>query len=88
MTIAKELEVHAREELSHALKVAAHIDYLGGTPSVTPKLVKASDEAEAMLRFDLENEKETIRNYRRRVRHACFGKSGTAISVIRGQGFQ
>jgi bacterioferritin len=70
MTIAKELEVHAKEELSHALKVAAHIDYLGGTPSVTPKPVKASDEAEAMLRFDLENEKETIRNYRRRVRQA------------------
>jgi bacterioferritin len=70
MTIAKELEVHAKEELSHALKVAAHIDYLGGTPSVTPKPVKTSDEAEAMLRFDLENEKETIRNYRRRVRQA------------------
>jgi bacterioferritin len=70
MNIAKELEVHAKEELSHALKVANHIDYLGGMPSVTPKPVKTSEKAEDMLRFDLENEKETIRQYRRRVRQA------------------
>jgi bacterioferritin len=70
MSIAKELETHAKEELSHALKVAAHIDYLGGDPSVTPKPVKTSEKAEAMLKFDLENEKETIRHYRRRVRQA------------------
>jgi len=70
MNIAKELEVHAKEELSHALKVANHIDYLGGMPSVTPKPVKTSEKAEEMLRFDLENEKETIRQYRRRVRQA------------------
>ena len=70
MAIAKELEVHAKEELGHALKVANHIDYLGGMPSVTPKTVKTSEKAEDMLRFDLENEKETIRQYRRRVRQA------------------
>lgn len=65
--IAKELEVHAKEELAHALTVAKQIDYLGGTPTVTPKPVKTSDDAKAMLRFDLENERETIRQYRRRV---------------------
>ena len=70
MNIAGELEVHAKEELDHALKIAAHIDYLGGMPSVSPKPVKTSEKAEQMLRFDLENEKETIRNYRRRVRQA------------------
>jgi bacterioferritin len=70
MAIAKELEVHAKEELGHALKVANHIDYLGGMPSATPKTVKTSEKAEDMLRFDLENEKETIRQYRRRVRQA------------------
>ena len=70
MNIADELAVHAKEELAHALKVANHIDYLGGMPSVTPKPVKTSDKAEDMLRFDLENEKETIRHYRRRVRQA------------------
>jgi bacterioferritin len=56
--------------LAHALKISAHIDYLGGMPSVTPKPVKTSEKAEEMLRFDLENEKETIRHYRRRVRQA------------------
>src|ERR1700721_4298472 len=70
MNIADELAVHAKEELDHALQVANHIDYLGGMPSVTPKPVKTSEKAEEMLRFDLENEKETIRNYRRRVKQA------------------
>jgi bacterioferritin len=70
MNIADELAVHATEELDHALKVANHIDYLGGMPSVTPKPVKTSEKAEEMLRFDLENEKETIRHYRRRVKQA------------------
>jgi len=70
MNIADELAVHAAEELSHALQIANHIDYLGGMPSVTAKPVKTSEKAEEMLRFDLENEKETIRNYRRRIRQA------------------
>jgi len=64
------LAVHATEELSHALQVANHIDYLGGMPSVTPKPVKTSEKAEDMLRFDLENEKETIRQYRRRIKQS------------------
>jgi len=70
MNIAGELAVHAKEELDHALQIANHIDYLGGMPSVTPKPVKTSEKAEEMLRFDLENEKETIREYRRRVKQA------------------
>jgi bacterioferritin len=70
MNIAAELAVHATEELAHAIQVANHVDYLGGMPSVTPKLVKTSEKAEEMLRFDLENEKETIRHYRRRVKQA------------------
>src|SRR5277367_5045897 len=70
MTIADELAVHAAEELAHALQVANHIDYLGGMPSVTPKPVKTSEKAEEMLRFDLENERVTIANYRRRVKQA------------------
>jgi len=68
--IAGELELHAAEELSHALLIAKQIDYLHGTPTKTPKEVKISDKAEEMLRFDLENEKETIRNYRQRIKQA------------------
>ena len=67
MSIADELEVHAREELSHALTIAKHVAYLGGTPVAAPKPVKETKDNEAMLRADLENENETIRNYRKRV---------------------
>ena len=70
MNIAAELEVHAGEELQHALTLAGQIDYLGGDPTPSPKAVRTSDKAEEMLRFDLENEKETVRNYRQRVRQA------------------
>lgn len=68
--IAGELEVHASEELSHALQIAKQIDYFSGTPTNKPKEVKMSDKAEDMLRFDLENERETIQNYRDRIRQA------------------
>ena len=68
MNIAAELEVHATEELAHAMTIAKQIDYLGGMPVATAKPVKTSEKAEDMLRFDLDNENETIRNYRIRVR--------------------
>jgi len=68
MNIAKELEKHAGEELAHALTIAKHVDYLGGTPTAAPKPVKVSDKATDMLRFDLDNENETIRNYRERLK--------------------
>ena len=70
MNIAGELEVHAGEELAHALKLSYWIDVMGGMPAVKPKEVKTSEKNEDMLRFDLEAEKETIRNYRRRVKQA------------------
>ncbi len=68
--IARELEKHAGEELAHAIQIAKQIDYLGGTPSVVAKPVKLSEKAEDLLRFDLENERETIANYRLRIRQA------------------
>ena len=68
MTIASELEKHAGEELQHALMIARQIDYLGGKPSVEAKTVKTSNTAADMLRFDLENETDTIHNYQQRVR--------------------
>jgi bacterioferritin len=68
MKIAEELEVHAKEELAHALIISKQIDYLGSMPTTEPKPVKVSEKAEEMLQFDLDNETETIRNYRQRVK--------------------
>ncbi len=79
MNIAGELEKHAAQELQHALIISNQIDYLGGMPTVTPRPVKTSEQAEAMLRFDLEAENETIRNYRERVRQ-CEALSEYALA--------
>jgi bacterioferritin len=68
MNIAAQLEEHAHQELQHALTISRQIDYLGAMPSVTPKPVKTSDKARDMLKFDLDNENETIINYRDRIR--------------------
>jgi bacterioferritin len=68
MNIADQLEIHAKQELDHALIISRQIDYLGKMPVVTPKPVKTSEDPKEMLRFDLDDENETIRNYRLRVR--------------------
>ena len=68
MNIAEELQVHAQQELQHALMIAKQIDYLGEMPTVVPKTVKTSEKAADMLRFDLDNENETVREYTDRVR--------------------
>jgi len=79
MSISKELETHASEELRHALTVSKMIDYLGGTPTVKPYEVKMSEKAEELLQFDLDNETDTIREYRNRVRQ-CEALGEFAIS--------
>ena len=82
MNIAAELEVHANEELQHAIILANQIDYMGGMPVVVPKPVKTSEKAEEMLRFDLDNENETIRNYRQRIRQCdALGEYATAEQI-------
>jgi len=68
MDIAAQLEIHAKQELDHALILSRQIDYLGKMPSVTPRPVRTSKDAKDMLRYDLDNENETIRNYRDRIR--------------------
>jgi bacterioferritin len=82
MAIAAELEKHASEELAHALTVAKHIDYLGGTPIVAPKPVKVTDDAREILRADLDNENDTVRNYRMRVTQCeKLGEYGIAEDI-------
>ena len=84
--IARELEAHAGEELTHAIKIAKQIDYLGGMPGVTPKPVKVTNDPVEMLRADLENERETVGRYRERIRQAEamgeFALSETLRSII------
>jgi bacterioferritin len=79
MAIARELEQHAAEELAHALTISKHIDYLGGTPTTKALEVKMSDDPRQLLRFDLDNENETIKNYRTRVRQ-CEAMQEYAIA--------
>jgi bacterioferritin len=82
MSIAGELERHAAEELKHALVIAKQIDYLGGIPTVEPKPVVTSEDAEEMLRSDLENENDTVLNYRQRVRQCeALGEYGMAEHI-------
>jgi bacterioferritin len=68
--IAGELKKHASEELDHAIRIAKQIDYFNGAPATVPKEVKTSENPEEMLKFDLENERVTIKNYRERIRQA------------------
>jgi bacterioferritin len=84
MNIAAELETHAQQELSHALIISKQIDYLGGMPGVKPLEVKTSENPKEMLRFDLENETETIRNYRERVRQCEALDEYAMAEQIRG----
>ena len=84
MNIADQLQIHARQELEHALTVSRQIDYLGKMPAVTAKPVRTSDNAKDMLRFDLENENETVRNYRERVRQCeVLGEFAMAEQIRR-----
>jgi bacterioferritin len=68
MDIADQLEIHAKQELDHALIISRQIDYLGKMPAVASKPVRTSKNPKEMLRYDLENENDTIRNYRDRIR--------------------
>jgi bacterioferritin len=84
MNIAAELEKHAAQELNHALIISQQIDYLGGMPTVQPKPVRTSEEARDMLQFDLDNENETVRNYRDRVRQCEHLGEFAMAEQIRG----
>jgi len=82
MAIAKELELHAAQELAHALTIAKQIDYLGGTPTAQPKPVRISDQPKEMLQFDLDNENDTVRNYRERIRQCeALGEYAMAEAI-------
>ncbi len=82
MSIAEELATHAEQELKHALIISKQIDYLGGQPTTRVEPVRTSERAEDMLRFDLENENNTVRNYRIRVQQCeALGEYGMAEHI-------
>jgi bacterioferritin len=82
MNIADQLEKHAGQELQHALTISRQVDYLGKMPTVSPKPVKTSDDPKQMLRFDLDNENETVRNYRERIRQCeALGEFAVAEQI-------
>ncbi len=86
MDIAGELELHAAEELQHAIKIAKQIDYLGGMPGVIPQPVRTFTAPDDMLRADLENERVTVGHYRERIQQAEslgeFALSETLRAII------
>ena len=70
MDIAGELEVHAHEELDHAISIAKQLDYFGVYPTEKPKTVEVPEDAKGMLWADLRAEDETVGEYRKRIRQA------------------
>lgn len=70
MEIAKELEAHAAEELHTPFKLRIRLITSTARPRNKSTEVKMSDKAEEMLRFDLESERQTLINYRQRIRQA------------------
>lgn len=67
MDIAGELEVHAHQELDHAIAIAKQLDFYGAYPVHEPKPVEISEENEGMLWADLKAEDDTVANYRERI---------------------
>lgn len=82
--IAEELKLHASEELEHALEVAKQIDYLGGNPTVKSKEAGYSEDSKTMLEIDLKSERETIKNYRERIRQAESAGEYALSEKLRG----
>ncbi|MBT4936518.1 ferritin-like domain-containing protein [Candidatus Peregrinibacteria bacterium] len=62
--IAKELEVHANEELAHAIMVSTAISDLGGIPSIEVEKREISGDAKTMLEQDLKGEEHAISMYK------------------------
>lgn len=82
--IATELELHAHEELDHAIAIAKQLDYFGAYPTHQPEPVEVPEDNEGMLRADLQAEDTTIDNYRQRIRQAEALGQYPLAEVLRG----
>lgn len=68
--IQKELLVHAKQEIEHAIILAQQIDELGGDPSMAVGETKTSKNAREMLQQDLDGERDAIKRYSERIKQA------------------
>ena len=69
-SIQKELLVHAKEELGHAISLSEQIAFIGGTPTVAVGDIHTGVHAGEMLRQDLAGEEDAIERYKARIRQA------------------
>ncbi len=57
------LQLEAADELKHAQFLADKIVMLGGTPTTQPAAMQVHTDSRAMAEYDLELERQAIRNY-------------------------
>ncbi|MBP6889553.1 MAG: ferritin-like domain-containing protein [Candidatus Moranbacteria bacterium] len=69
-SIAKELVIHANEEIAHAVLVATVISDLGGVPTIEVEAREVDVNSETMLQQDLKGEEIAIALYKELVRDA------------------
>lgn len=81
--IAKQLKIHASQELEHALELARQIDYLGGNPTVKGKEAEYSKSPKKMLEIDLKSEQDTIKNYKERIQQAEHAREFALAEKLR-----
>jgi bacterioferritin len=68
--IAKELIIHANEEMAHAVMVATMIADLGGTPTIEVEQRNISGDSISMLEQDLAGEEHAIEMYKTLIQDA------------------
>jgi len=68
--IAKELVIHANEEMAHAVLVATVINDLGGVPTIDVEKREVSENSTTMLEQDLAGEELAISIYKALVKNA------------------
>ena len=64
------LKAEVTDEVNHALFLADKVVALGGKPVVRPAAYKVVTEPMAMLEYDLELERQAIKNYTERAQQA------------------
>ena len=76
------VKAEVADEVNHALFLADKIVALGGTPAVKPAAFKELRDPTAMLKHDLELERQAIKNYAERAQQAeAAGEIGLKVRL-------